>query len=85
VTANDIKAGRVRLPRTAKRLLPSERGDVEVSFRGQVMRARWDPKTEGPKERSGVLAFGRGKLDGLVKPDEALELRHERGGELQLR
>lgn len=85
VTANDIKAGRVRLPRPVKRLLPSDRGDVEVSFRGQLMRARWDPKTEGPKERSGVLAFGRGKLDGLVKADEVLELRHERGGELQLR
>jgi hypothetical protein len=85
VTAVDIKAGRVRLPRPAKRLLPSERGDVEVSLRGRVMRARWDPKTEGPKERSGVLAFGHGKLDGLVKPDEVLGLRHERGGELQLR
>lgn len=85
VTAKDIEAGRVRLPRAAKSLLPAERGDVEVAFRGQLMRARWDPKTEGPKERSGVLAFGRGKLDGLVKADEVLELRHERDGELQLR
>jgi hypothetical protein len=85
VTAKDIEAGSVRLPRPAKSLLPSERGDLEVVFRGQPMRARWDPKTEGPKERSGVLAFGRGKLDGRVKADEVLELRHERGGELQLR
>ena len=85
VTANDIEAGQVRLPRPAKRLLPSKRCDVEVAVRGQPMRARWDPKTEGPKERSGVLRFGRRKLDGLVKPDEVLELRHERDGELQLR
>lgn len=85
VTAKDIEAGRVRLPRAAKRLLSAERCDIEVSFRGQRMRARWDPKTEGPKERSGVLAFGRGKLDGHVKADEVLELRHERSGELQLR
>ena len=78
VTAKDIEAGRVRLPRAAKSLLPAERGDLDVVFRGQLMRARWDPKTEGPKERSGVLAFGRGKLDGLVKADEVLEMRHER-------
>jgi hypothetical protein len=32
-----------------------------------------------------VLAFVRGKLDGLVKPDEVLELRHEWTGELQVR
>lgn len=85
VTAKDIEAGRVRLPRAAKSLLPAERGDVEVVFRGQRMRARWDPKTEGSQERSGVLAFGRRKLDGFVKADEVLELRHERGGELQVR
>ena len=85
VTANDIKVGQVRLPRPAKRLLPSKRCDVAVAVRGQPMRARWDPKTAGSKERSGVLRFGRRKLDGLVKPDEVLELRHERDGELQLR
>lgn len=85
VTAKDIEAGRVRLPRPAKRLLPSERGDVEVSFRGLLMSARWGPKTDGPKERSGVLAFGRGKLNGLVTAEEVLQLRHERSGELQLR
>ena len=85
VTANDIKVGQVRLPRPAKRLLPAERGDVEVAVCGQLMRARWDPKTEGPKERSGVLRFGHRKLDGLVKPGEVLQPRHERDGALQLR
>ncbi len=49
VTANDIKVGQVRLPWPAKRLLPAERGDVEVAVCGQLMRARWDPKTEGPR------------------------------------
>jgi hypothetical protein len=85
VTAKDIEAGRVRLPRAAKGLLPAERCDVEVGFRGQRMRARWDPKTEGPKERSGVLAFGRGKLHGLVSANEVLKLHHRPDGALQLR
>ena len=79
VTGKDLDAGRVRLPRSAKRLLPSQRCDVEIAVRGHLMRARWDPKTDGERERSGVLAFGRGKLAGLVGVDEVLRLSNVEG------
>jgi hypothetical protein len=73
VTAADLTGGRIRLPRPSKALLPAKRGDVTVGLRGADLRARWDPRI-GPPERSGVLAFGRGKLDGLVEVDEVLGL-----------
>jgi hypothetical protein len=80
VTATDLAAGRIRLPRPSKALLPDERADVRVALRGAELRARWDPRT-GPPERSGVLAFGRGKLDGRVGPDEVLHISAGRGGQ----
>jgi hypothetical protein len=52
-------------------LLPRERADVTVNLRGSDLRARWDPRI-GPPERSGVLAFGRGKLGERVTVDEVL-------------
>ena len=78
VTEKDLDAGRIRLPRSAKHLLPDERVDVDVALRGTALRAGWDPRF-GPPERSGVLGFGRGKLDSLVEADDVLTVAAEHG------
>lgn len=75
VTAKDLEAGRVRFPRAAKRLLPAERTYEVVLVRGREMQARWDPRTGPDQERSGVLAFGKGRLDDIVSVDDVLEVR----------
>ena len=73
ITAKDFGAGRIRLPARSKHLLPRERADVHVLLRGHRLRARWDPRMGRP-ERSGVLGFGRGTLNGLVEVDEVLDV-----------
>jgi len=75
MTARDASAGQVRFPRAAKRLFPSERAHVDALLRGREMRGRWDPRVGRDRERSGVLAFGRGKLDGVVSADDVLMVR----------
>ena len=59
VTAKDIEAGQVRIPRGAtKAVLPSQRIDIAVVLRGRQLGAcRWDPRY-GPPERSGVIRVG---------------------------
>jgi hypothetical protein len=74
VTAKDLAAGRVRIPRGGKRLFPSERGLVPLRLRGVPLDARWDPRM-GPPERSGVLSVGSAPLSGAVSADEVLEIR----------
>ncbi len=54
VTLTDIRAGRIRLPREAKRYFPAERDDVQVVLRGVQLDARYDPRTGPDKERSAV-------------------------------
>ena len=83
VTATDLAAGRIRLPRSAKHLLPVDKADVGVSLRGTALRARWDPRM-GPPERSGVLGFGRSKLDTLVDPEDVLTIA-VKDGHIRLR
>jgi len=83
ITSRDFEAGRVRLPSRTKSLLPLRRRDIVVDVRGSELRARWDPRM-GPPERSGVLAFGRGKLDGLIEVDEVLEVTAAADGKVQL-
>lgn len=75
MTAKDLEAGRARFPRAAKRLLPAERTYEVVLVRGREMQARWDPRTGPDQERSGVLAFGKGRLDDIVSVDDVLEVR----------
>ncbi|MGZ4287995.1 MAG: hypothetical protein ACXVHB_26810 [Solirubrobacteraceae bacterium] len=72
VTARDLDAGQLRFPRAAKRLFPAERQYVDVDVRRRDMRARWDPRVGPDRERSGVLAFGRGALTGLVAAGDVL-------------
>jgi hypothetical protein len=75
VTAKDLEAGRIRFPRAAKRVLPAQRADMDVLVRGRRLQARWDPRTGPDRERSGVLAFGKGRLAGVVAVGEVLTVR----------
>ncbi len=80
VTARDHAAGQIRFPRAAKRLFPAVRGQVDVVIRGRELRARWDSRVGPDRERSGVLAFGRGELDGLVGVSESLAVHIDDAG-----
>lgn len=73
VTAADRRAGRIRVPRAAKRAFPSERADVRVDLRGRELDCRWDPRF-GPPERSGVLGAGKAALTELVSEGEILRV-----------
>jgi hypothetical protein len=84
ITVADKAAGRIRFPRTAKRFFPSDRTQVEVAVRGWLMSARWDPRTGPDRERSGVLSFGRGNLEGLVLSGGALAVSRRTDGQLAL-
>jgi hypothetical protein len=74
VTAKDLAAGRVRIPRAGKRYFPAERGQVRLNLRGVPLVARWDPRM-GPPERSGVLSVGNTVLSDAVAADEVLQIR----------
>lgn len=80
VTAHDLAAGRIRLPRPAKRLFPSERGEVEIVLRGARMRVPYDPRTGSDRERSAVLSVPRQTLQGLVRENEVLAVTRGAGG-----
>jgi len=76
VTAADLAAGRIRIPRGAtKALLPAVRQDIDIALRGERLRCRWDPRTGPDQERSGVLAVGRRVLQALVEVDDVLDVR----------
>lgn len=76
VTAADLAAGRIRIPRGAtKALLPAIRQDIDIALRGERLRCRWDPRTGPDQERSGVLAVGRRVLQALVEVDDVLDVR----------
>lgn len=66
VTASDIERSQLRIPRNAKRLLPAVKSRVAVRLGGFVCEAAWDPRTEGDKERSGVLRFPIGVLRAYI-------------------
>jgi len=77
VTATDIAAGRVRLPRSAKALLPPRKGKVVIALRGHSMTVAYDPRLGPDRERSAVLQIGRARLESLLKPGDRLYLsRH---------
>lgn len=75
VTAADLAAGRIRIPRGAtKALLPAIRQDIDIALRGEPLRCRWDPRTDPDQERSAVLAVGSAVLQRLVDVDEVLDV-----------
>jgi hypothetical protein len=72
VTESDIKAGQVRIPRGAtKMILPLDRCDVAVALRNKEWRARWD-RRYGPPERSGVIRIGKATAAELLLPGDVL-------------
>lgn len=84
VTAADLRAGRVRLPAGAKRLLPDERSDVQIVLRNRRMAVRYDPRNGPDQVRSGVLGIGRRTLAELVDGDEVLRLTHGTDGVIRV-
>ncbi len=86
VTAKDLQSGRIRFPRQAKRLFPADRAYVTAVLRGREFDGvRWDPQVGPDKERSGLLTFGKGKLDGIVSVGEVLGVGRGAGGDVVLR
>lgn len=79
VTLSDIRAGRIRFPREAKRYFPTERDEVQVVLRGVQLDARYDPRTGPDKERSAVLLVGKANLEALVRADEVLSISLAQG------
>ena len=76
VTAADLAAGRIRIPRgETKALFPAIRQDIDIALRGERIRCRWNPRTGPEQERSGVLAVGRRVLEALVEVDDVLDVR----------
>lgn len=84
VTRADLAAGRIRLPREAKRFFPSERGSVEVVLRGQRLTGRYDPRTGPDKERSAVLTLGKQALAPRVRTGEVLKVVRGPAGVVRL-
>lgn len=84
VTARDIEAGQVRIPRAAKEVLPQERTDIQVVLHGRELETcRWDPRY-GPPERSGVIRVGRSAARALLRPGEVLAVAVDAGGMVSL-
>lgn len=85
VTAKDLEAGRLRFPRPANLLFPPGRAYVDVVLRGHEFQAvRWDARAGPGKERSGLLAFGKGKLNALVTVGETLTVTASPFGKVEL-
>ena len=84
VTAADIEAGRIRLPRTAKRFFPSSKEPVEIILRGSRLQAKYDPRLGPDRERSGVLSVGPDSLSNLVRAEEILSVSRGPAGVVRL-
>lgn len=83
VTAKDIAAGIVRVPRAGKRLFPAERCRVSLVLRGvEIEDVRWDPRFGPDQERSGVIGIGKeaaaelaeGEVLSITRIDAAVRL-----------
>jgi TDG/mug DNA glycosylase family protein len=85
VTEADLEAGIIRLPRSAKALLPNATSEkVPITLRGTPLTASYDPKRGPDRERSGVLRIGRAALSRLVKSGERLRVSKGPNGRVQL-
>ena len=74
VTANDLRAGQVWIPSSAKHLFPSSDTTVTVVLRGWESSPQWRPRYGPDRERSGVLRIGRKELAARVAADEVLNI-----------
>jgi TDG/mug DNA glycosylase family protein len=80
ITANDLRAGQIRLPRAAKRFFPSERQTVDIVLRGTRLVGTYDPRVGPDRERSAVVRVGRDNLQGHVGQNEVLRVSRGLGG-----
>ena len=62
VTDADLQRGQIRIPRTAKSILPVEKTRIRIMLGTEVESVLWDPQTSGTRERSGVIRVGRALL-----------------------
>jgi hypothetical protein len=85
MTAKDIEAGQVRIPRGAtKKVLPRKRTDAPVVLCGRELGAcRWDPRY-GPPERSGVIRVGKAAAKELLAADDVLGVIVDPDGVIRL-
>lgn len=74
LSATDIAAGRIRLPKPAKALFPRERSRVLIALRGHSLLAAYDPRLGPDRERSAVLQVGRARLESVTKAGDRLYL-----------
>lgn len=84
VTAVDLRAGRIRLPRETKRFFPPTRGFVTIKLRGTQLDVAYDPRTGPDRERSAVLSIGRERLQSLVKANEVLTVSRGSAGVVRI-
>lgn len=62
VTEVDLERGQLRIPRAVKSILPAEVTRIRIVLGGEAATVSWDPRTEGARERSGVIRVGRALL-----------------------
>lgn len=79
ITAADIAKGQIRVPSRTKRLLPTDKSQIEIELCGTRMTGRWDPKYGPDKERSGVIAVGKAAMAPLVRPCGPMKVTTEDG------
>jgi hypothetical protein len=84
VTAKDIKAGWIRIPTATKELFPPVRSECKVRVRGRLLSAHWDPRVGPERPVAGLLRFGRGHLQPLVRENEVLAVSVEDNGVFEL-
>ena len=84
MTEADLRAGRIRIPRSTKLALPQVRAMVRIRLRGRTLDVAYNPRVNPPPERSGVLSVGRADLGALVRADEILELAVDSAGLIEL-
>jgi hypothetical protein len=60
-------------------LFPPDPGKVDVDLLGSRLQAHWNPRIGPDRERSGVLRFAKGALEGLFREDERLDVKRSNG------
>jgi len=79
ITPNDITRRQIRLPKVAKKFFPSRRCDVQVELKGELFRARYNPRIGPHKQWSATLVF-KANIARVVRADEVLAVGRGPGG-----
>ena len=89
VTEADKKAGQIRIPTSGmtKNLFPSDKADIDVTFKDQILSLGWDPRIGSDRERSGVIRFRGADKDLLresVRDEQVLNVTRNDNGEIEI-